>query len=116
MRRFNSNRWWTLVLALVLSVASVAAFPAMGHAGKGTDGTIGSSTPGGTYTPPPQGSGDPDSPSGSGSPQSQLGSGMQTYGITPTAGVGDADVWAPMTIWQMRVRLALGALKYFFLR
>jgi len=116
MRRSESNRWWTFVLALVLGLAMVATLPATGHAGKGTDGTIGSTSPGGTTTPPPQGSGDPDSPSGSGSPQGQVGTGIQTYGIAPTVGVGDADNWAPMVLWKMRVRLALGALRFYFLR
>jgi hypothetical protein len=116
MRRFETNRWCTLVLALVLSVASVAAIPATGFAGKGTDGTLGSDALGGTITPPPQGSGDPDSPTGGGSPASaQMGGGAQTYGITPTLGVGDTAVEIS-TSWMTRVHLALVSLKFYYLR
>lgn len=111
MSRFNSNRWWVLILALVLSVSGVASMPAASFADTGDDG----STEGGTVTPPsPQGAGDPDSPSGSGKNSVQSGGGTY-YGTVSTPGVGDAATRTAAPYW-MRVRLALGMLKYFYLR
>lgn len=114
MRRFKSNRWWTLILALVLSVVGVELLPAVGIADKGTDGTIGNTGTDGTIPPNPQGAGDPDSPSGSGKSSVKSGGGWN-YGTIGTFGVGDASV-EPAAPIKMRVRLALGMLKYFYLR
>lgn len=115
MRRFTSNRWWILILALVLSVAGVASMPAAGFAATGTDGTIGNDPSGGTGTPDPQGTGDPDSPSGSG--KSNLQSGGDTfYGTIGTVGAGDATVKRVTPAWMIRIRIALGMLKTYYLR
>ncbi len=118
MRRFDSNRWWTLVLALVLSVASVAAVPSVSSS-KGTGGLIGGDPlDGGTIAPPaPQGSGDPDVPTGNGSPQAVVGGGVQSYGTSPVVGVGDTASSEVLVVsWMARVRLVLGSLKGFYLR
>jgi hypothetical protein len=113
MRRFNSNRWWILILALVLSVAGVAFLPSAGFADKGADGTIGND-PGGTNPPDPGGIGDPDSPSGSGKSNLQSGGGT-FYGTTSASGVGDARRVRVERIW-MQVRITLGMLKYYYLK
>jgi hypothetical protein len=115
MRRFISNRWWVLILALGLGVGTVAAMPAASFAEKGTDGVIGGpSTDPGTAPPDPGGIGDPDSPSGSGKSSVQSGGGTQ-YGTIGTGGVGDASAKRLVPVW-MRIRLALGMLKYYYLR
>lgn len=114
MRRFGVNRWWTLILALVLSVVSVASMPAAGYADKGgADGIIGGNDLG-TDPPNPQGSGDPDMPSGNGRP-ALLRGGVELYGSAGTVGVGDTAVKGNAPYW-MKVRLALSALKLFYLR
>lgn len=114
MRRFKSNRWWILILALALGVVGLAAIPTASLADKGTDGTIGGDTGDITNPPDPQGAGDPDSPSGSGRTNIQSG-GDVLYGTTGTAGVGDASVKrvAPVVL---RIRIALGMLRYYYLR
>ncbi len=114
MRRFKTNRWWILILAFVLSVAGVASMPAAGLADKGSDGVIGSTPPDGSGNPGPTGTGDPDSPSGSGKSSLQSGGGVY-YGTTSTAGAGDAEV-RNVTPWMMRIRIALGVLKTYYLR
>ena len=113
MRRFNSNRWWILILALVLSVAGVAFLPSAGLADKGSDGTIGNDS-GGTNPPEPGGIGDPDSPSGSGKANLQGGGGT-FYGTTSTSGAGDARRMRAERI-LMQVRITLGMLKYYSLK
>ena len=114
MRRFNSNRWWTLILALVLSVAGVAFLPSAGFADKGSDGTIGGDTGDNNNPPEPGGIGDPDSPSGSGKSSVQSGGGTY-YGTISTSGVGDARRMRVDRKW-MQVRITLGMLKYYYLR
>lgn len=115
MRRFMSNRWWTLILALALGVLGAISLPTAALADKGSDGTI----VGGSDLPPPppgpQGSGDPDSPSGSGRSNLQLG-GAEMYGSTGTTGVGDTPVRGLRPDLMMRVRIALGVLKHYYLR
>lgn len=113
MRRFKVNRWWTLILALVLGVLGAVSTPTAALADKGSDGTI---VGGGDLPPPdPQGSGDPDSPSGSGK-SNLLSGGAVQYGTTGTAGVGDTSVRRYRSDLLMRVRFALGVLKYYYLR
>jgi hypothetical protein len=114
MRRFKSNQWWILILAIVLSVAGVAFLPAAGFADKGTDGTIGSDPGDSTNPPDPGGVGDPDSPSGSGKSSVQSGGG-EFYGTTGEPGVGDAGAKRLAPFW-MKARIALGVLKYYYLR
>lgn len=113
MRRFNSNRWWILILALTLSVAGVAFLPSAGFADKGSDGTIGND-PGTTNPPDPGGIGDPDSPSGSGKGNLQAGGGT-FYGTTSTSGAGDARRQRAERL-LMKVRITLGMLKYYYLK
>ena len=113
MRRFNSNRWWILILALVLSVAGVVFLPSAGLADRGTDGTIGND-PGTSNPPEPGGIGDPDSPSGSGKSNLQSGGGT-FYGTTSTSGAGDARRMRAERMW-MQVRITLGMLKYYYLK
>ena len=113
MRRFNSNRWWILILALVLSVAGVAFLPSAGFAEQGSDGTIGSD-PGDTNPPDPGGIGDPDSPSGSGKSSIQSGGGT-FYGTISTSGAGDARRVRGERLW-MQVRITLGMLKHYYLK
>ena len=115
MRRFTSNRLWILILALAVSVVGVASMPSAGYADKGSDGTIGSDTGDPTNTPDPQGAGDPDSPSGNGRTNLQSG-GDVFYGTTGTVGVGDASVKRVAPAAMMRLRIALGMLKYYYLR
>jgi len=114
MHRFISNRLWILILAFVLSVAGVVSMPVAGYADKGTAGTIGDDGTGELPAPDPQGAGDPDSPSGSGRSSLQSG-GDVVYGTTGTGSVGDASVKrvAPALV---RIRIALGVLKYYYLR
>lgn len=114
MRRFFLNRLWTLILALVLGVLGAVSMPGAALAEKGGDGAI---LGGGDSTPPPdpQGAGDPDSPSGSGKSNLQSGGAVQ-YGTTGTTGAGDATVLRSKSELLMRVRIALGVLKYFYLR
>ena len=114
MRRFISNRWWILILALMLSVAGVAFLPSAGLADKGADGTIGSDSGDDNNPPDPGGIGDPDSPSGSGKSNLQSGGGTY-YGTTSTSGVGDARRVRAERMW-MKVRITLGMLKYYYLR
>lgn len=114
MRRFNSNRWWILILALALSVAGVASLPSAVFADKGADGTVGND-PGDESNPPePGGIGDPDSPSGSGKAGIQSGGGT-FYGTTSTSGAGDARRMRAERMW-MKVRITLGMLKYYYLK
>lgn len=113
MRRFISNRWWILILALVLSVAGVAFLPSAGFAEWGSDGTIGNE-PGDDTPPEPGGIGDPDSPSGSGKSSIQSGGGTY-YGTTSTSGAGDARRVRVERMW-MKVRITLGMLKYYYLK
>lgn len=114
MRRFMCNRWWTLVLALALGVLGAVSLPTAALADKGADGTIQGGN--GDLPPPdPQGSGDPDSPSGSGKSNLQQG-GIVQYGTVGTAGVGDTSVRGYRSDLWMRVRITLGALKYYYLR
>lgn len=114
MRRFKSNRWWILILALSMSVTGVAFMPTAGLADKGTDGTIGNDP---TTSPTPDPTiGDPDMPSGNGKSNIQSG-GDELYGTTSIAGVGDAATkGVTMTRAWMKVRLALGMLRYYYLR
>jgi len=116
MRRFNSNRWWILILALVLGVAGVAFLPSAGFADKGADGTIGSDTGDPTHPPDPGGIGDPDSPTGSGKSTIQSGGGTY-YGTisTSTSGAGDARRMRAER-FMMQVRITLGMLKHYYLR
>lgn len=113
MRRIMCNRWWTFILALALGVLGTVSLPTAALADKGSDGTI----QGGSDLPPPdpQSSGDPDSPSGSGKSNLQQG-GVQQYGTSGTVGVGDTSVRRYRPELLMRVRIALGALKYYYLR
>jgi hypothetical protein len=109
-----SNRWWTLVLALAFGVLGAVSLPTAALADKGSDGTI----VGGSDLPPPPGpqdSGDPDSPSGSGRNNLQLG-GAEQYGTIGTTGVGDTSVRGLRPDLMMRVRIALGVLKHYYLR
>lgn len=114
MPRFTVNRWWTLVLALALGVASIASSPSAGYADKGNDGVIGSD-PLGSNPPDPQSSGDPDMPSGGGKPSTLVQGGASYYGTTGTSGAGDAGVRVVAPFWE-RARLTLRALKYYYLR
>ncbi|MCC6348968.1 MAG: hypothetical protein IT347_05150 [Candidatus Eisenbacteria bacterium] len=115
MRRFKSNRWWILILAIVLSVAGVVLVPAVGLADRGSDGVIGNNPSDGSGPPDPQGTGDPDSPSGSGKANLQLGGGTY-YGTIGSSGVGDAAESGLAPAWKLRIRIALGVLKTFYLR
>jgi hypothetical protein len=121
MPRFILNRWWTVILVLVLSAAGVASLsrPSLADptdvGGKGIGDTGGGDMP--LPVPDPQGSGDPDSPSGSGkTAPTNVGS---SYGgrIGPMnlGGVGDASRFGSARMW-MRVHLAMGMLKYYYLR
>ena len=114
MRRFNSNRWWILILALVLGVAGVAFLPSPGFADKGSDGTIGNDSGDQNNPPDPGGIGDPDSPSGSGRSSVQSGGGTY-YGTISTSSVGDARRIRAERMW-MKVRITLGMLKYYYLK
>ena len=114
MRRFNSNRWWILILALVLGVAGVVFLPSAGYADRGADGTIGNDSGDHQNPPDPGDIGDPDSPSGSGKSSVQSG-GATYYGTISTSGVGDARRMRTERIW-MQARIALGMLKYYYLK
>lgn len=126
MRRFAVNRWWAFILALLLGVAGVLSMPRtsladtndVGGKGIGSDGSDGSGdiTPGGGIDP--QGAGDPDSPSAGGkSPTSIRGAsgGYSRIGPLGVSGAGDAAMPGAARMW-MRVRIALGVLKYYYLR
>lgn len=121
MPRFILNRWWTVILALVMSVAGVASLSRLSFAetgdvgGKGVGDTGGGDTP--LPVPDPQGAGDPDSPSGSGktAPTSVGSSYGGRIGPMGLSGVGDASRLGSARMW-MRVRLAMGMLKYYYLR
>jgi len=114
MHRFKLNRLWILILAFVMSVVGVVSMPSAGYADKGTDGTIGSDTGDTTNPPDPQGTGDPDGPSGNGKTNLQSG-GDVFYGTAGTGSVGDASV-KKVAPALMRLRIALGLLKYYYLR
>jgi len=121
MRRLMLNRWWTFVLALVLSVVGVVSLPAASWAVDGTGGLIGdgSSDPIGSSpgAPDPSGAGDPDSPSNSG----RTGSARQSLnggraGIFGMHSTGDARVSSYDAVWMMRVRIALSTFRVYYLR
>jgi len=108
MPRFKMNRWWTLVLALVLGVAGSLSVPTVGRADGGrvaVDNPGDPSGPGGT----PTGTGDPDSPSNSGKSQRQL-RGQAGRGTSPDlGGVKTPDL-------AVRLRVAMQILRLYFLR
>lgn len=123
MPRFMLNRWWTLILALSISVAGVASLSRTSLAdpvdqgGKG----VGDSGSGDINPSPginPEGAGDPDSPSPTGrasSIKSNGGAGYGRIGPMGISGAGDAVAPGKVQLW-LRVRLAMGLLKYYYLR
>lgn len=116
MPRFNSNRWWTFILALSVSMASVAAVSRhavadvrMGE-GFGDGGTSGDP---GSLAPP--GAGDPDIPlpSKSSIAKSSAQRGAQT--VASVRAVGDSP--APSSsVMMWRLQAVLQSLRLWFVR
>jgi hypothetical protein len=121
MRRFIKNRWWTFILALVVSVLGVVSSPLTSQA-RDDSGWIGDGSNGGTVpgtNPDPQGTGDPDSPSSPGAASIKSGDGATSYGRSTgtygVSGVGDASTSARALVW-LKVRIALGVMRSFYLK
>ena len=114
MRRFMVNRWWTLCLALVLSLAGVLAVPSVGRS-DGGGANVGGEGSGGGGTIDPSGAGDPDIPintgKGSTKPTARLGRANVYAG---PRGTGDAT--AAQIVWVYKYRIALQMFRVFVLR
>lgn len=116
MPRFSMNRWWTFVLALILSVASVVSIAPTVRAADGTNLYGDGNDPHtGNPAPDPQGTGDPDFPSTpgkSGKPGAlRLGS-PSAYNVS-ASGEG---VNAGTSVWMIRFRVAMRMLRAYYLR
>ncbi len=116
MRRFLTNRMWTLVFALLLGIAGAfvttgTAFADTAYGGDSGDGT-GDALP---VDPPPIGAGDPDSPANGGKPTARQGAGGGQSGVYGGHGVGDASAYRQAAILA-RIQVMVRALKIYYLR
>lgn len=113
MRRIIVNRWWALILALVLSATGVATLPTVGRADGGAQmGEPGGSGGGGD----PTGSGDPDIPINTGKSVNRQTARPGRAGVfgANRGGVGDAT--GAQLVWQFRYRMALQVFRAYVLR
>ncbi len=101
MPRFKVNRWWTLILTLVLGFALVACMSTRATAGSRMTDEMGQRYGGGT--PPPPGDGDPDTPMSS-FKQARSGAAWQPVAATSTRRVaGDVMPVDSVMMWHFRV-------------
>lgn len=115
MRRLIVNRWWALILALVLSATGVATLSAVGYADGGAQ--LGEPGGGGSGGGGPTGSGDPDIPINTGKTMNR-----QTAARPGRAGVfgagrgGVGDATGAQLVWLFRYRMALQVFRTYVLR
>lgn len=118
MSRLSRNPWWALILAATLGVAGIATLPPSSVAAPGSSGLIGddggdSRTP---NPPDPNATGDPDSPASGPAPTAaRPGAGRGRAQSLSARGVGDSSL-SPTGQWVLRVRLAMRALRVYYLR
>lgn len=116
MRRFLMNRWWTFVLALFVSVASVGSIAPMVRA----DGTSQYGDDTDTRTPNPQpnpqGTGDPDFPSTPGMTKAKPGSMRLGAPSAYSVSASGEGMNVGTRMWLMRFRVAMRLLKAYYLR
>jgi hypothetical protein len=116
MPRFNANRWWAFILALSVSLTSIAAMSRHAIAGvrmgEGGGGTITTGDPG---LPPPPGAGDPDIPlpSKSSIPKVSAQRGAQTIASVRAVGDGSAP---SSSVMMWRLQAVLQSLRLWFVR
>lgn len=109
MQRFQTHRFWTIVLASVLAIGVVSSNPDRARAGDfGVDDNADFRSP--SAPPPPTGTGDPDMPSGSSrsTPRSGVnrgGAGTLRGQLAPTGALTAQEVWT------LRLRIALKAVR-----
>jgi hypothetical protein len=110
MPRFITNRWWTLILALVLGVGVVFAQPHRAFADNGSYLSNGDGGSGGAA--PPTGNGDPDVPT---APTKGAGgrSFSPTLGLYGAQTVGDSRATQSALIWRLQVVMRMLRAFYF---
>ena len=100
MPRFKVNRWWTLILTLVLGFALVAFMSTRATAGSRMIDEMGRQSGGGA--PPPPGDGDPDTPMSS-FKRARTGAALQPALGTTRRVAGDDMPLDSVMMWHFRV-------------
>lgn len=116
MHRFRMNRMWTLLLTLFLGVVGLSVLSRAARAdlgNSGWEGDVGDDN--NPDTPPPTGSGDPDSPSNGGKPTLRPTVNGGRVGVFRQRGSGEAAT-GTMSAWEIRVRLLVHAMRAYYLR
>ena len=117
MRRFLSNRMWTILLALTFGVTGFLMSPSSTFAAGSVGGVQGggSGDPIDPNAPDPNATGDPDSPANGGRASARPGVAGGQVGVFGMHRAGDATM-TERGVWVVRFRIAMKMLKAYYLR